>query len=39
LVAVQSLATSLAQMLLKERNALVLPLSAVPLKTAIHVDE
>ena len=39
LVAVQSLATSLAQMLLKERNALVLPLSAVPLKTAIDVDE
>jgi CRISPR-associated protein Cas1 len=38
-VAVQSLATSLAQMLLKERKALALPLTAVPIKTSIYVDD
>ncbi len=39
MVALQGLATSLAQVLLKERKALALPLSAVPVKAAIQADE
>lgn len=39
IVALQSLATSLAQVLLKERKSLILPLSAVPVKAPIQEDE
>ena len=39
MVALQSLATSLAQVLLKERKALALPLSAVPIKASFQADE
>lgn len=39
IVALQSLATSLAQVLLKERKALALPLSAVPIKASFQADE
>lgn len=39
IVALQGLATSLAQVLLKERKALALPLSAVPIKASFQADE
>ena len=39
MVALQGLATSLAQVLLKERKALALPLSAVPIKASFQADE
>ena len=39
MVALQGLATSMAQVLLKERKALALPLSAVPTKASFQADE
>jgi CRISPR-associated protein Cas1 len=39
MVALQGLTTSLPQVLLKERKALVLPLSAVPIKASFQEDE